>query len=330
MKAVLVRAFGSIDAAKLEEFLDPVAKPGDVVIDVEAVETNYPDVLVIEGRYQFKPQLPFIPGKAAAGRIGALGEGVKGLAVGQRVAVQMENGAYASKVCVPERFCYPIPDGISAVHAAALVLAYQTAWWAFTDRAQLVPGESVLVLGAGGGVGVAAIGLAKALGAGVVIGATRGLGKAAAIRKAGADHIVDLAQANLREGLRNDIRRATGGKGVDVVIDAVGGAATDAALRAMAWRGRLVVVGFAGGDIPTIRANYLLVKNIAVSGLQVSDYRDRWPQKVAHAQAEIFRLCAEGRLTPVVSEVLPLASFAEALTALREGRAEGKIILEVG
>ncbi len=329
MKAVVVRAFGPVDTAKVEELPDPAPGAGDVLVDVEAVETNYPDVLVIEGRYQVKPPLPFVPGKAAAGRVVALGDGVRGLEVGQRVAVQMEYGAYASKVRVPADFCYPVPQSITLVDAAALVLTYQTAWWAFTDRAHMTAGESVLVLGAGGGMGVAAIGLAKALGAGVVIGATRGQAKAATVRKAGADHVVDLARADLGEALREEVRSLTGGKGADVVIDSVGGAMTDAALRAMAWRGRLVVVGFAAGDIPTIRANYLLVKNIAVTGLQASDYRDRWPQEAARAQAEIFRLCSEGRLAPVVSEVLPLESFAAALLALREGKAEGKIILQV-
>jgi len=163
----------------------------------------------------------------------------------------------------------------------------------------------------------------------VVIGGTRGTAKAASVRKAGADHVVDLAQANLREALREQVRGMTGGNGVDIVIDSIGGPATDAALRAMAWRGRLVVVGFAAGEIPTVRANYLLVKNIAVTGLQASDYRDRWPKEAAQAQAEIFRLCCEGRLAPVVSEVLPLEQFGTALVALRDGRAEGKIILKV-
>ena len=329
MKAVLVRQFGSIENARVEEIPDPVPGPGQVLIDVEAAETNYPDLLVIEGRYQVKPPLPFVPGKAAAGRVAALGAGVDGLRVGQRVAAQVEYGAYASKLCAPARSCYPIPDSINAVDAAALVLTYQTAWWALTDRARLEPGQSVLVLGAGGGVGVASIGLAKALGAGVVIGATRGPAKAATVRKAGADHVVDLAQTNLREALRDDVRKLTGDKGVDVVINSVGGAATEAALRALAWRGRLVIVGFVAGDIPTIRANYLLVRNIAVVGLQTSDFRDRWPQEAARAQAEIFRFVVEGRLAPIVSEVLPLNSFADALAKLHDGRVEGKIVLRI-
>jgi len=329
VKAVLVRQFGPIENPRVEDCPDPVPGPGEVLIDVDAAETNYPDLLVIEGRYQVKPPLPFVPGKAAAGRVAALGDGVEGFRLGQRLAAQVEYGAYASKLCAPAVWCYPIPDLIKTVDAAALVLTYQTAWWALTDRARLEPRESVLVLGAGGGVGVASIGLAKALGADLVIGATRGSGKAAIVRKAGADHLVDLAQPNLREAMRDDVRKLTGGRGVDVVIDSVGGAATEAALRALAWRGRLVVVGFAAGDIPTVRANYLLVRNISVTGLQSSDYRDRWPQQAARAQAEIFRLAAEGRLAPIVSEVLPLDSFAEALAKFRDGRVEGKIVLRI-
>jgi NADPH:quinone reductase len=329
MKAVVVRAFGPIESANVEELPDPVVGPSEVLVEVEAIDANYPDVLVIEGRYQTKPPLPFVPGKAAAGRVARIGDGVRGLEAGQRVAVQMEYGAYASKVSVPAALCYAVPDGVSLADAAALMLTYQTAWWALTDRAQLQAGESVLVLGAGGGVGVASIGLAKALGAGAVIGGTRGQAKADTVRKAGADHLVDLARRDLRDGLREEVRRLTGGKGVDIVIDSVGGEATDAALRAMAWRGRLVVVGFVAGGIPTIRANYLLVKNIAVTGLAASDYRDRWPDKVAEAQAEIFRLSAAGQLASMVSEVLPLESFGTALATLRDGKAVGKIILQV-
>jgi NADPH:quinone reductase len=329
VKAVLVRQFGPVESARVEDCPDPLPGEREVLIDVEAADTNYPDLLVIEGRYQVKPPLPFVPGKAAAGRVAALGAGVVGFHLGQRVAAQVEYGAYAGKLSAPAGCCYPIPDSIKTVDAAALVLTYQTAWWALTDRAALEPGESVLVLGAGGGVGVAAIGLAKALGAGTVIGATRGTSKAATVRQAGADHLVDLAQPNLRDALRDDVRKVTGGKGVDLAIDSVGGTATEAALRALAWRGRLVVVGFAGGDIPTIRANYLLVRNISVIGLQTSDYRDRWPQQAARAQAEIFRLAADGRLAPTVSEVLPLASFADALAKFRDGRVAGKIVLRI-
>jgi NADPH:quinone reductase len=329
VKAVLVRQFGPVENACVEECPDPTPGAGEIVIDVEAADTNYADLLVIEGRYQMKPPLPFTPGKAAAGRIAALGADVEGLRIGERVAAQIEYGAYAGKLRVSAACCYPIPDSIGSIDAAALVLTYQTAWWGLTDRARFEPGETVLVTGAGGGVGVAAIGMAKALGAGLVIGATRGSGKAEAIRKAGADHVIDLSQPDLIDALRNEVRQLTAGKGVDVVFDSVGGAVAEAALRALAWRGRLIVVGFTANDIPSVRTNYLLVRNIALIGLQASDYRDRWPALAARAQAEIFRLAVEGRLKPMVSEVLPLGSFAEALAKLRDGKVTGKIVLKI-
>jgi NADPH:quinone reductase len=330
VKAVRVRQFGPIEHARVEDCPDPSPTAGEVVIDVEAIDVNYPDLLVIEGRYQVKPPLPFTPGKAAAGRIAALGASVTGLRVGERVAVQIEYGAYASKLRVSAGCCYPIPDLIDSIDAASLILAYQTAWWGLTDRARLEPGESVLVLGAGGGVGVASISMAKALGAGLVIGATRGTGKSDMIRKAGADHLIDLSQPNLIDSLRDNVRQLTGGKGVDVVFDSVGGRVTEAALRALAWRGRLIVVGFTANEIPNLRANYLLLRNIAVVGLQASDYRDRRPQQAAQAQAEIFRLAVEGKIAPMVSEVLPFELFAEALAKLRDGKARGKIVLQIG
>jgi NADPH2:quinone reductase len=330
MKAVVVTEIGTPEGVAYSDFPDPVPNPGEVLIDVEAIETNYPDMLVVEGRYQVRPPVPFVPGKGAAGRVAALGAGVTTLTIGQRVAIQVEYGAYAERVCAPAAICYPIPDGVTAVDATAAVLTYQTAWYALKDRAAMASGESVLVLGAAGGVGIASMQLAKALGAGRVIGATRGSAKTAAVLRGGADAIVDLAKSNLRETLRSDVHAITGGNGVDIIIDPVGGAAFEPALRCLAWRGRHVIIGFAGGDIPTVKTNYLLVKNISVVGLQASDYRDRCPQETAKAQAEIFRYIAEGAFKPVVGDVLPLADFARALTKLRDGQAEGKIVLTTG
>jgi NADPH2:quinone reductase len=327
MKAVVVSEVGQRDGIAYADLPDPQPKPGEVLIAVEAIETNYPDMLVVEGRYQVRPPLPFVPGKGAAGRVAALGAGVTGFELGQRVATQVEYGAYAEKLCAPAATCYPVPDGIGAVEATAAVLAYQTAWFALTDRAAMRSGETVLVLGAAGGVGIAAIQLAKALGAGRVIAATRGTAKHEALARSGADAILDTDRPDLREALRRDVHALTGGRGVDIVIDPVGGALFEPALRCLAWRGRLVVIGFAGGEIPTVKANYLLVKNIAVTGLQASDYRDRDPALTVRAQAEIFRHMAEGAFRPVIGAVLPLAQFREALDALRDGRAVGKIVL---
>ena len=329
MKAVLVREFAPFTQVGVAEVDDPVPAPGEIIVDVVAAEANYPDILVIEGKYQIKPPLPFSPGKAAAGRVAAIGEGVGNFSIGDPVAVQVEYGAYAEKVRVRAESCFRMPDGMPFEKAAALGLVYQTAWFALKDRASFKPGESVLVLGASGGIGVASMQLAKAFGANVVIAGVLGESNAEVARTAGADHVVDLGRSDLKDSLKADVAAATDGRGADVVIDPVGGAANAAALRAMAWRGRLVVIGFASGEIPTIRANYLLVKNIAVAGLQWSDYRDRTPERVVVAQEEIFDLYSRGLIDPVISRTVPLEDFKTALAVLRDGQAQGKIILQV-
>jgi NADPH:quinone reductase len=329
MRAVFVRDFAPFEQIGVVEVDDPAPTFGEVIVDVVAAEANYPDILVIEGKYQIKPPLPFSPGKAAAGRIAAVGEGVEGLAVGDAVAVQVEYGAYAEKVRVRAESCFRMPDGMPFDKAAALGLVYQTAWFALRERASFKPGESVLVLGGSGGIGVASIQLAKALGAGPVIAGVLGESNAEVARKAGADHVVELGAPDLKDGLKAQVAAVTGGRGADIVIDPVGGEANAAALRAMAWCGRLVVIGFASGEIPTIRANYLLVKNIAVAGLQWSDYRDRTPERVVEAQREIFDLYSRGLIDPVISRKVKLEEFKTALALLRDGKAQGKIVLQV-
>lgn len=328
MKAVMVRDFGPIEEVRLEEVDDPRPGPGEALVEMHAVEVNYPDILVMEGLYQVKPPLPFSPGKAGAGVVVAVGPGVSELTVGDRVAVQAEYGTYAGMLRTAAENCHPMPEGMHFDVGAALGLVYQTAHFALVDRAGFGAGQSVLVLGASGGVGAASVQLARAMGARVVIGAVKGERNAAIARQAGCDMAIDLQRLeSLRDGLRAAVREATGGTGVDVVIDPVGGDVTEAALRSLAWRGRLVIVGFAAGGIPTIRANYLLVKNISVSGLQWSDYRDRDPAWVRRVQQEIFALWSQGKLAPEIADTLPLADYAEALARLKEGRAHGKIIL---
>jgi NADPH2:quinone reductase len=329
MKAVTVRAFGPIESIGIEDLPDPVPEPGEVVIDVVAAETNYPDLLVIEGKYQFKPPLPFSPGKAAAGFVAAIGPRVRGFSVGDRVLLHVEYGAYAEKLRARTEHCFKLPDEIDFAKAAALGLTYQTAHFALKERANLCSGDVVFVLGGAGGVGVASVQIAKALGAGQIIAGVRGSANAEVAKKAGADHVIDLSMPGLRDSLKDAVSRLTNGHGADIVIDPVGGEASAAALRTLAWRGRMVIVGFASGEIPAIKANYLLVKNIAVSGLQSSDYRDRTPELFAEAQKEIFALYAAGKIDPYISRRLSLAQFKEALIALRNGEAKGKIILDV-
>lgn len=329
MRAVVVREYAPFDQIGVGELPDPKPGKGEVVIDVKAAEVNYPDILVISGQYQIKPPLPFAPGKAAAGVVAAVGEGVSGFAVGDRVSAQVEFGAYAQKLRAPAVNVYPMPGGIDFAQGAALGLVYQTAHFALIERARMKKGERVLVLGASGGIGVASVQLAKALGAATVIAGVLGAGNVEIARQCGADAVIDLGAIDLRDGLREAVRAATDGHGADVVIDPVGGAANAAALRAMAWCGRMVIIGFAAGEIPTIKANYLLVKNIEVSGLQWSDYRDRTPDWVRRVQTEIFDLAVAGKLKPVISRRFPLEGFKEALGLLRDGKAQGKLILEV-
>jgi len=237
------------------------------------------------------------------------------------------HGSYAQKVRAPAGYCFPIPDAMSFEMAAAFGLAYQSAYFALIERATFKPGESVLVLGATGGIAMATIQLAKALGAGVVIAATRSEEGARFARKIGADATVDAAMGNLRDGLRDVVKGLTGGLGADIVIDPVGGELSAAALRALAWCGRMVVVGFVSGQIPQIPANYLLVKNISVSGLQWTDYRARRLEACVAAQRRIFELWEGRGLAPEIASRFPLERFREALAAIQNRAAFGKIVL---
>jgi NADPH2:quinone reductase len=326
MRAVVVREFGAIEAATLGELPKPVPKDGEVLVQVRATAVNFVDLLVIGGTYQFLPSRPFAPGKLPAGTVAALGAGVSTLEVGDRVLTMAEHGGYAEFVAVPEAQCYRLPPALSFVNAAAMSLVFDTAWFALRDRTRLQAGETVLVLGASGGVGLAAIQLAKIMGAKVLAGIARPE-KAGLVRDAGADAVIDLARGDLRDSLREQVYAVTDGRGTDIVLDPVGGDVFDAALRALAWRGRLVVVGFAGGRIPTIKANYLLVKNIEVSGLQISDYRKRRPQQMAACFAELFAFAEQGKLKPLPTKVYPLEQFATALHEIEDRKVRGRIVL---
>jgi NADPH2:quinone reductase len=327
MKAVLVRAFSPYDQAEFGELDDPVPNQNEVVVDLRASDVNYPDILYIEGKYQAKLQFPFSPGLGGAGRIAAIGAGVTDLSVGQRVLVLPQHGTYSEKVRAPSGYCFPMPANMPYAVAAALGLVYQSAHFALVERAALKRGASVLVLGATGGIAMASIQLAKALGAGMVIAATRSEEGARFAREIGADETVNAAMDNLRDGLRDAVKSVTGGLGVDIVIDPVGGDLSAAALRALAWCGRLVVVGFVSGEIPQIPANYLLVKNISVCGLQWTDYRARALDRCHAAQRKMFDLWEQQHLKPVISRSLPLARFRDALADIKNRRAQGKVVL---
>lgn len=326
MKAVVVREFGDPGTHRVEEVPSPVIGADEVLVDVAAAGVNFPDLLVMTGKYQILPPRPFSPGKDAAGVVRAVGAGVRNFAPGDRVAAQVEYGAYAAQVAVPARQVHRIPPEMSFVDAAAMGLVYQTAYFALVDRGGFRHGDTVLVNGAAGGIGLAAVQIAKGLGGEVVAG-INAAGQEAVVRQSGADAVVDLAAPDLRESLRRSVHAATNGRGADVLIDPVGGDVFDASLRAMAWCGRAVVVGFAAGRIPEIKANYLLLKNISVSGLQWSDYRERMPERVAEVQQELTRLYLSGALRPHVMETYPLAQFADAIAVVGAGRAVGKLVL---
>jgi NADPH2:quinone reductase len=326
MRAIVVADFGPPERLRLGEAAEPVPGPGEALVTVHAAPVNYVDLLVVGGAYQFLPPLPFTPGKGPAGVVTALGPEVASLRVGDRVLAMAEQGGWAEAVAVRADQCYRLPAAMSFTEAASLSLVYDTAWFALRERARLEPGETVLVLGASGGVGRAAVQLARVMGARVLAGILRPE-RATAVRAAGADAIVDLAAAELRDSLRAQVRAATGGHGADVVVDPLGGAVFEAAVRALAWRGRLVVIGFAAGAIPTIRTNYLLLKNIEISGLQISDYRKRRPDQVAACFAEIFRLYEEGKIAPAAATVFPLDRAGEALALLRDRRIAGRAVL---
>jgi NADPH:quinone reductase len=328
MRAIIVRQFGDIDMAALGEMPDPVPGPGEVLVDVHAAPVNFVDLLVIGGKYQFLPPRPFVPGKGPAGVVSVLGPGVDDFRVGERVLAMAEDGGYAEKAVAAASSCYPLPDSISFQEAAAISLVYDTSWFALRERARLQAGETVLVLGASGGVGRAATQLAKAMGARVLAGISRPE-KEAYVRDAGADAVIDLSRPDLRDSLRAQVYQATGGNGADVILDPLGGEIFDVAIRALAWCGRLVVIGFAVGGTPTLKVNYLLLKNIEVSGLQVSDYRKRQPEKVAACYREVFHLFAEGRLKSGPITVYPLEQAQEALAAVRGRAAQGRLVLNV-
>ncbi len=329
MRAVVVHEFGPIETAAVGEFPTPAPGPHDVLVEIHATAANFVDLLVIGGQYQFLPDPPFVPGKLPAGVVTAVGPDVKSLKPGDRVLTMAEQGGYAEFIALPETQCYRLPDRMSFVDAAAMALAYDTAWFALRDRARYQSGDSVLVLGATGGVGLAAVQLAKAMGAKVLAGVSS-WDKVDIVREAGADVVIDLSPADLRDSLREQVYEVTNSRGADIVLDPLGADVFDAAIRALAWRGRLVVIGFAAGRIPNIRANYLLLKNIEVSGLQISDYRRRMPGQMAACFAEIFALYEAGKIKPAPTTVVPIEAFAAALADIRDRSARGRIVLSQG
>jgi len=332
VKAIVCHAFGDFHDLKVEETAPPALVPGAVRIAVEAASISFATSLWVAGKYQYKPPLPFVPGGEFVGTILECAPGAQRFKPDERVLAISGWGAYAEQAVVTEHTVYPIPRGIDAGAALHLATSYATAYGALAWRAKLERGETLLVLAAAGGVGLAAVEVGRVLGA-TVIAAAGGDEKCAIAREHGAQAAIDYSAGDLRA----EIRRVTGGRGVDVVFDPVGGASFDAALRSLVPGGRHVVIGFAGGSIPQIPANILLVKNIAVLGFNIGlwygwsthDERARHEPEMRAAFERIFAWYGEGRLEPLVSRVYPLARFAEAQDAVLERRSVGKVVLLV-
>jgi NADPH:quinone reductase len=327
MRAVVVKNFGPILGHSVSELPEPTPGAGEVLVTIKATAVNFVDSLVVTGKYQFLPQRPFVPGKLPVGIVAALGKGVHELQVGERVLTLAEQGGYAQKIAIDATQCFTLPAAMSFGEAASMALVYDTAWFGLCERARIKAGDSVLVLGATGGVGFASVQLAKAMGAKVLAGVSNTT-KAPSALASGADDFIDLSEPDLRDSLREQVFAKNGGQGIDIVIDPIGGDCFDAALRALAWRGRLVVIGFASGRIPEVKANYLLVKNIEVTGLQVSDYRKRMPEMMAECIREIFALYEAGKLKPPPFHIVPLNAFATSLQEVVDRRAKERIVLE--
>lgn len=325
MRAVVCNAFGPPETLSLEERPIPTPNEGEVRIRVSAAGVDFADMLMVAGRYQVKPLTPFIPGSECCGVIDALGPGVSGWSVGDPIiAASVDGGFFAEFACVPAERLMPWPEGLGAEVAAGFLLGHGTAWFGLVERGGLKAGETVLVTGAGGGVGVAAIEVAKRSGA-KVIAAAGSPEKLALARKHGADEAIDYRAENLRDR----IKELTGGRGYDVLFDTVGGDMFDEALRAGAAYARLLVIGFASGEVPQIPANLLLVKNLTVLGYYWGAYRRSHADQLRAGFRELLGWYREGRIKPKVSATFPLEGANEGLDLLRRRGSTGKVVLKV-
>jgi NADPH2:quinone reductase len=322
VRAVVCKSFGPPESLVLEEVDEPQPGPGQVVVDVRACSVNFPDVLMIQDLYQFKPGLPFSPGGEVAGIVSAVGDGVENLKQGQAVFASTGWGGLAEKVAVSARSAVAVPDGVELIHASAFLYAYGTSYHALKDRGHLEPGESLLVLGAAGGVGLAAVELGALMGAKVIAAASTDE-KLAVCRERGATETVNYST----EDLKTRIRELTDGAGADVIYDPVGGPYSEPALRSIAWDGRFLVVGFAAGDIPKIPLNLPLLKNCAVVGVFLGAVAAREPERIRANNEQLVAWLAEGKLQPHISSTYPLERAGEAIRELADRRAQGKVVV---
>lgn len=315
-----------VDALQWKELPTPEPGAGQVLIRIEAASLNFPDLLIVQNKYQMKPPLPFVPGSEYAGVVEAVGDGVKHLKPGQRVACLSGTGGFGTHTLAPAALCMPLPEGFPAVDAAAFIMIYATSYHALMDRAQLKAGETVLILGAAGGVGTAAIQIAKAAGARVIAAASSDE-KCALCTALGADATINYAQHGPLSSLRDEIKRLTDGKGPDVIYDPVGGDFAEPAFRSIAWRGRYLVVGFASGPIPSLPLNLALLKGASIVGVFWGDFAKREPQANAAMMQALAGMYAKGQVKPVIDQTLPMAELHKAYAIMGSRSVKGKLVL---
>ncbi len=315
-----------VDALEWREQPTPVPQAGEVLVEIKAASLNFPDLLIVQNKYQFKPPLPFVPGSEYAGIVRAVGEGVNHLRPGDNVACLSGTGGFATHTLAPAARCIPLPEGFPFVDAAAFIMIYATSWHALVDRARLQPGETVLVLGAAGGVGTAAIQIAKAAGARVIAAASTDE-KCELCRRIGADATINYSTHTLPHAFRERIKELTDGKGPDVIYDPVGGEFAEPAFRSIAWRGRYLVVGFASGPIPSLPLNLTLLKGASLVGVFWGDFARREPEANAAMMAELAAWYAKGRIKPVIDQTLPMANLKAAYARMGSRAVMGKLVL---
>ena len=318
----MVRRFGPPESLQVEEVASPVPGPGEVLVAVHACAVNFPDTLMIEDKYQVKPPLPFSPGGEVAGRVLAMGAGVEGFDIGERVIAVSRWGGFAEQVLADADRVVPLPDGVGMEAAASLFMTYGTSQYALRERAELQPGETLLVLGAAGGTGLSAVEIGRLLGARVIAAASSDE-KLSLCKSQGAHETINYATEDLRER----VKTLTGGRGVDVVYDPVGGRHSEPALRGMAWRGRYLVIGFATGEIPKPPLNLALLKGCSIVGVFYGAFVKAEPQRYRELRSELVGWLADGKIRPAITARYPLERAAQALRVVADGRAMGKIVV---
>jgi NADPH2:quinone reductase len=324
MRAVLCDRFEGIDALRVGEAAEPVPADDEILIDVHAASVSYMDYLMVSGGYQMRPTLPYVPGTDAAGVVVAVGDKVERFRPGDRVACANWYGGFAERMVAKASDSARLPDNVDFVSGSIVLHAYLTAWYALVDRARLAPGETVLITGAAGGVGLACVEVAYHLGA-RVIAAVGSAAKAETVRDAGAEEVIDYS----REDVRERVKALTNGQGIDVGLDNIGGALFLTLARLMRWNGRLIPMGFVGGEIPSVPMNLPLLKNYSIVGVFVGAWKTNFPQEAALASDKIMALVGEGALRPRVDRVLPLEQAAEAMRAVAERSVQGRMVLQV-